>query len=77
MRKVSNTKKQATTSTKKRTTRKVITGTLNFVIGETQIELELNGKVSASGKTIVFRSSKDDYLENGLGCNIWVDLDLI
>ncbi len=71
---------QATTRTKtvaKAPRKKAIVGTLSFTVGDTTFELELSGKVSSTGKTIVFRSSKDDYLEQGMGCNVWVDLDLI
>lgn len=72
------TAKTTQKTTQKRTTkRKTIVGTLSFTVGDNTFELELTGKVSASGKTIVFRSSKDDYLEQGMGCNIWIDLDLI
>jgi hypothetical protein len=76
MRKVAS-KTQTKKETRPKTAKRVIKGELLFKVGENVFEMELSGKVSATGKTIVFRSSKDDYLEQGMGCNIWVDLDLI
>jgi hypothetical protein len=71
------TKTSTKTQTKTGPRRKAITGELRFEINGQEFTLSLNGKVSQTGKTVVFRSSKDDYLESGLGCNIWIDLDLI
>lgn len=72
----------AKTSTKKETKtvakrKSGVVGVLKFEVNGNVFELEMSGKVSATGKTIVFRSSKDDYLEQGIGTNIWIDLDLI
>ena len=76
MRKITSAPKKETKK-ETRPKRRAITGKLTFTVGENEFFLELTGKVSQSGKTVVFRSSKDDYLEQGVGCNIWVDLDLI
>jgi hypothetical protein len=77
--KMRKTAKKTTQATRPKATKrpKAITGTLSFTVGDNTFELELSGKVSSTGKTVVFRSSKDQYLESGCGCNIWIDLDLI
>lgn len=77
MRKTAKTTATTRPKRKATSTKKAITGMLTFQVGENVFEMELSGKVSQTGKTVVFRSSKDDYLEQGMGCNVWVDLDLI